>query len=180
MTVTPLSLALDRPPIGASVITPLLGQFAAPIAAARAAAEQEDCNNRARFQILDLVLKALEGNGFIRLSFGGVTVSTAATDFSVSDFGEPAAFGPADLSPPPTTVAPSVLGSTTIVTPTTAAPPATIAPPPPPPAPSPIPGKRGGAALAVGTSALVGLALLAALDRRRLRSFPNRPPLEGA
>lgn len=81
VTVTPMVFGIVDPPIGRTLVAPLL-DLLAPV---KLAATQEsiaiDCNNAAVLQVVDLVLGVLSGVGELRVEVGGAAAFTAATEY---------------------------------------------------------------------------------------------------
>lgn len=81
ISVTPLSIGVQNPPIGLDFIKPLLAAIAPMKDETWANLISEDCNNQGVLQVADLAIGILSGTGAVKVNVGGVTAFTAATEF---------------------------------------------------------------------------------------------------
>ncbi|NLA37181.1 MAG: hypothetical protein GX868_16055 [Actinobacteria bacterium] len=81
VTVTPLTIGVENPPIGIDFLKPLFTYLAPAKETAWQDMIDEDCRNQGVLQIADLALGVLGGTGSASLGVGGVTAFTAATEF---------------------------------------------------------------------------------------------------
>ena len=114
VTMTPIVVGLNNPPIGLDFIQPLLKAIAPLREESNRKMISEDCNNQAILQVADLALGILSGSGAVSLSAGGVTAFTAATEFpeppalEIPDLDAPTIDAPVIDVPTPVVTAPPV------------------------------------------------------------------------
>ena len=122
VAVSPLRLHIVKPPIGASLLDPIMSAefFGLPslnsqITKALDEQSAENCDKKRVRQLVDLILKVVRGTGEAEIPFGGVSASTDDTAPPVfdSNFGlDPITTPTTSVAPVPATVAGSVAFST--------------------------------------------------------------------